>query len=162
MFLNIINKYPFTLRGMNTLSNDITLILPCHMGPLLRKNFPDIISFINGFIRDEDQFTFKESKCHSIKLAFIVNMLINHALTHLSKVNKSFSGEATQLFIFASLLNGDQTLKGKNLLLWEQILVFKSRSHFEKVLLSRKKKSRQKVTKVVSSEKMMGVSSFIT
>ena len=68
-------------------------------------------------------------------------MLTKHTC---QKVDKSLSGEATQLFsVFASLLNGDQTLKGKNLLLWEQILVFKCRSHFEKALLSGKKKQTE-------------------
>ena len=43
----------------------------------------------------------------------------------------TFSGEAIHIFIFASLLSGGQLFKGKNLLLEEQILSFKSRPLLE-------------------------------
>ena len=54
------------------------------------------------------------------------------------KVNGyTFKGSNSAILIFDSLLNGSLLLKGKNFLLQEKILSFKSRPHFWKTSSSR-------------------------
>ena len=66
----------------------------------------------------------------------------------------TLSGKATLKISFHLSFHFRETLNGKNLLLWKQILLFKSRPLFRRFLLAQG--SEQKVIKLISCNKMAG------
>ena len=102
------------------------LFFPFCMNPATPP--PPYLEFCLCFsVRDLDSLVFLLSKlCEEEQVnepAFKVNGYI-------------FRGSNSAIVIFASLLNLGQTLKGKNLLLEEQILSFKSWPHFKSAISS--------------------------